>query len=122
MGVFVILGNEIAVDEIGFDITRGQATCGPLCVSPLCGSNGAAAFLTAAARGANHKLSGFRRGRVVAAMNSFAEAAGVGRGCGGCRQSQRGEISRDREKQQQSGGQAMHADPKDYRSLPTYDA
>jgi hypothetical protein len=40
-------------------------------------------------------------------MNSLADATGMRRRSGG-RQPQWGEISHEREKQQQSGGQAMH--------------
>ena len=47
---------------------------------------------------------------IVAVMDCFADAAGVRRG--GCRQGQRGEVPHEREEQQKSGDEAMHALPR----------
>jgi len=106
-GVSVVLGNEILVEEIGFDVTRPQATGGLLRLGPSCSSYGAAAILVAATGGANHKLCGVRSHRIVATMNSFAKAAGVRRRRRGS-QHQRGEIPHQCQRQKQSGDQALH--------------
>jgi hypothetical protein len=75
--------------------------------SPSSGGHATAAVI-AATGVADYKLFGFRRCRILAVMNSLAEAACARRRrCGSQRHGD--EISREREKQQQSGGQAMHA-------------
>ena len=67
-------------------------------VSPLGGGDGAAAIMVAATGVADCKLFGFRAERILAVMNSLAEAADTRRG----RHSQRQweEISRERNEQQ----------------------
>lgn len=82
---FSIGSNKILVDEIRFDIPRGEAAGGLLSAGPSCGSYRTAAILMATAGGANYKVGIFRSQRIVAAMHSFAYAAGVRSGCSGCR-------------------------------------
>jgi len=71
------------------------------------GGGDAAATVMVAADVADGELAAFRENRVVAVMGSFANAAGMWRG-GDC-QGQRREVPYEREEQQQSCGQAMHA-------------
>ena len=77
-------------------------------IGPLSSSDGAATIMVAATGIADDKLFGFRGRRILAVMNSLAEAAGPRRGGGG-RERQRDKGSQEREEEQQSGGQAMHA-------------
>jgi hypothetical protein len=76
-------------------------------VGPLGGGDGTAAIAVAAIGAANYGLSVFCSQRILAVMNSLAEAASMGRSRG--RERQWHKISHEREKQQQSGGQAAHA-------------
>jgi len=78
-------------------------------VGPLSGGDGAAAIVITTAGIANNKLGGIPVGWSVAAllMRSFTDAACVRRG-GRHRQRERNNVSREREEQQQSGGQALH--------------
>lgn len=57
---FGVGSNEILVDEIGFDTTRGQAAWGRLNAGPSRGSYGTATILMATASGANCEVGRFR--------------------------------------------------------------
>jgi hypothetical protein len=63
--------------------------------------------MVAAAGIADNKFRRVRSSRIVAVMRRFAHAAGMRRRSGG-RQGQWGNVTREREEQQQSGGQTMH--------------
>jgi hypothetical protein len=67
-------------------------------VCPLSGGDGAAAIMVAATGVADYKRFGFRGQRILAVMNSFAEAAGTRRSRR--RQRERDKISHEREEQQ----------------------
>jgi hypothetical protein len=67
--------------------------------------------LVAAASRVDEKLIGFRGRGIVAVMNCLPDAAGM-RLCRGGRQGQRGEVPHERNAQQKSGDQAMHAGAK----------
>jgi len=110
-GDFVIRSGETLEGQIRFNILRCEAGCMRRGVRPANCGYGAAALLMATAGAADDELTRFRRRRVVAAMNSFAQAAGV-RGSSriGC-QGDRGEVSREREEQKESGDQTRHAGP-----------
>jgi len=89
------------------DILRKVETRRRLRPRPFGDGDGAAAIVATAAGIANNKLGGIGDGRLVAVMRRFADTACMRRrSCYGCRQ--RNKTSRQREKQQQSGGQAMH--------------
>jgi len=79
-------------------------------VGPLSGGDGAAAIVVAAAGIANYVLEGDGDGRCMAGMRRFARTTCMRR-CGGNRKRNWDEVSREREEQQPSGGQAVHAEP-----------
>jgi hypothetical protein len=76
-------------------------------VGPLSRGDSAAAIVITTAGIANEKLGGIPVGWFVAVMRSFTDAAGMRRR-DSYRQRERNNVSREREEQQQSGGQAMH--------------
>src|SRR5579864_145215 len=93
---------DSAVHIWGENSHRGRLRiCGPR------GGDGASAVLTATAGAADRELIGFVGRRFVAGMHRFTTAAGMLRRSGG-RQRERKEASDNREKQQKSGGHAMH--------------
>jgi hypothetical protein len=96
--------------EVNIDRMQEERCQFGLRVGPLSGGDGAAAVVITTASIANKKLGGIPVGWFVAVMlmRSFTDAAGMRRG-GRYRQREWNKISREREEQQQSGGQALHA-------------
>jgi hypothetical protein len=93
--------------EVNIDRVQKERRQLGLRVRPLSGGDSAAAIVITTAGIANTKLGGIPVGWFVAVMRSFTDAAGMRRG-GRYRQRERNKISREREEQQQSGGQALH--------------
>ncbi len=95
--------------EVNIDRVQEEQCQFGLRVGPLSAGNGAAAIVITTAGIANNKPGGIPGGCFVAMMlmRSFTEAAGMRRG-GRYRQRERNKVSREREEQQQSGGQALH--------------
>jgi hypothetical protein len=89
------------------DILRKVQTRRRLRPRTFGGGDGAAAIVATAAGTSNNKLGGIGDARLVAVMRRFADATCMRRRRG-YRHRQRNKVSRQREKQQQSGGQAMH--------------
>jgi hypothetical protein len=77
-------------------------------VRPLRGGNGVAAIAATAVRIPHYRLSGVRAGRILAMVEAFPQTTGVRRS-GVCRQRYRNKVSHQREQQQHSGGQEIHA-------------
>ncbi len=99
--------------ELGFGLPRSDGlqegfSRSRLRMSPLSNSDGAAKIMVGAARVADDTTLGSCAQRILAVMNSLAQAACMRRR-GSSRERQRDKISHQREQQQQSGGQAMHA-------------
>ena len=90
----------------GIDGWQKEGSQFRLCVSPSGGRDRAATITVAATGVAKNGLFGARGQRILAVMNSLAEAASTRRGCS--RERKWDETSHECEQQQQSGGQAMH--------------
>lgn len=98
--------NRIGGVEVNPHILRVEDAYRGLRVCPLGGGDGAAAIMVTATGAADDK-PGIRPGQLVA-MVSSADAACVPE-WGRNREHRRRKTSRKSQKQQQSGGQAMHA-------------
>jgi hypothetical protein len=79
-------------------------------MSPTDGDDCAAAVIAAASGIADDRAFCLRAQSIVAGMNALADAAGMRRS--GSSQSQRDEVSREREEQQKLGDPTMHVNSK----------
>jgi len=88
------------------DGLQGKDRESRLRVGPFCGGDAAATIVVTAIGVTDYKRFGFWSQRILAVMNSLAEAACTRRRRR--RERQWDKISHEREEQQPSGGQAMH--------------
>jgi len=94
--------------NVRIDVLREDRRSPRLGMRPLRSGQGAAAVVVAASESADGRLRRIHQRRIVA-MVRHAKTAGTRWRSGG-RQRERNEGSDEREQEQKSGGQALHAD------------